>query len=590
MRIGQSIFSGERPRLADHTIKDYEAQLAKNCDLSRGDLRPFRSHTKIQNLDTGDLKSLYNWKTSTGDFWITSTEVLHFARSPVSAEQHSRVYVTGLAQPRVLTTSIQSYPFDFETDYYKLGVPAPTTAPTIGGSYVAGATYRAYLYTYVVKLDDIDAEEGINSPIANITDYGSGSPVLSGFVEPPTQRSIGKIRIYRISTSGSGASEFRFADEFDTAGVDFSTFTWTDNVAEADLGEVLSTSTFSVPPNALKSIIALKNGSLAGYAGRRVYFSEPYLPHAWPYSYAIDANIRGLGLIGSTIVVLTDENVYLMEGQPEAISQQKFPARYPCLSSRGIVSCELGVFFPSGEGIALVTYDGVSLYSYDYLNRDQFGTNYSPSSISAEYFNNKYFAYHGGGGFILDAREKTLSGISDPLLSSAIHYSLVDDELYFIAFGDDSNPNALYKFQGNKDGTFLEYTYRSKNYIFANETNLSACRIVIAPDASENVANIAANAAIFSGGSMGGGAVNEFVVNAGGAVPNYDALVKTYSAEFKYYGDDTLLFTKTITGTDTFRLPANVLYKRCYYELTGDLPIIMAIIASSMDELVVDEK
>jgi hypothetical protein len=567
-------------------IKDYEAQLAKNCDLSRGDLRPFRAHTRIQNLDDGVLKSLYNWKLTSSDYWIASILELHFARSPVPAEQHSRVYVTGEEQPRVLTSSIQSYPFDFDTDYYKLGVPAPTIAPTIGGSYVAGSNYRAYIYTYVVKLDDLDAEEGINSPIASISDYGSGSPVLSAFVEPPSQRSIGKIRVYRTSSSSSGASDFRFTDEFDTDGIDFSTFTYTDNIAEADLGEVLSTSAFSVPPDGLKSIIALKNGSLAGYAGRRVYFSEPYLPHAWPYSYALDANIRGIGLIGSTIVVLTDEKIYLMEGQPEAISTQKFAARYPCVSSRGIVSCEVGVFYPANDGIVLVTYDGPILYSYEYINRDQFTINYSPSSISAEYFNNKYFAYHGGGSFIIDVREKTLSGITDPLLASVVHHSLVDDELYFVAFGDDSNENALYKFEGNKDGTFLRYTYRSKDYIFASEINLSSCKIVIAPDVSENVANIADNIAIFTGSS--GGAVNEFVVNAGGAVPNYDALVKTYSTVFKFYGDKNLLFTKTITGTDTFRLPADILYKRCYYELTGDLPIIMALIASSMDELVVD--
>jgi hypothetical protein len=570
-------------------IKDYEAQLAKNCDLSRGDLRPFRAHTKIQNINTGELKSLYNWKTSTSDYWIAHENELNFARSPVPAEEHSRVYVTGMDQPRVLTTSIQSHPFDFETDYYKLGVPAPITAPTIDSGYVVGSTYRAYLYTYVVKLDELDAEEGINSSIASISDYGSGDVVLSSLEEPPTQRSIGKIRIYRTSSSSAGTSEFQLVGEFDTDGVDFSTYTFTDDVADDDLGEVLSTSTFSLPPDALKSIIALKNGSLAGYAGRRVYFSEPFLPHAWPYSYAIDANIRGLGLIGSTIVVLTDENVYLMEGQPEAISQQKFPARYPCVSSRGIVSCEKGVFFPSDEGIALVTYDGVSLYSYDYINRDQYETNYSPSSVRAEYFNNKYFAYHGGGGFILDVREKTLSGIIDPLLASAVHYSLVDDELYFIAFGDDSNPNALWKFQGNKDGTFLNYTYRSKNYIFANETNLSSCKIVVAPEASDNVANIAANTALFASGPLGG-TVNDFVVNAGGAVPNFDALVKTYSAVFTFYGDDELLFTKTITGIDTFRLPADVLYKRCYYEITGDLPIIMVLIASSMDELVADER
>jgi hypothetical protein len=588
MHIGQSFFSGERPRLAEHIIRDQEAQLAKNCDLSRGDLRPFRAHAKIQNLtETGELQSLYNWKTNGGNFWIANAKELQFARSPIPAELHSRVYFTGpgLSEPRVLTTSIQSNPFDIDTDYYKLGLPAPLLAPTIGGAYVVGTAYRAYLYTYVVKLGATYAEEGINSPISNISDYGSGNVDLSLFSEPPTQRSIGAIRIYRTSSSSSGASEFRYVGEFDTDGVDFTTKTFTDNVAEADLGEVLSTSTFTPPPTALKGLIALKNGSLVGYAGRRVYFSEPYLPHAWPYSYAIDANIVGLGLIGSTVVVLTDEYPYLMDGQPDAIITTKLiSSQSPCVSSRGIISCELGVLFPSDDGISLVTYDGVTLFSYEYLNKDQYNLNYSPTSIRAEYYDGKYFAYHGGGGFIIDIREKTLSGLTDPLLSSALHYSIVDSKLYFIAFGDDSNPNALYQFQGNSKDSYLEYTYRSKRYLFASELNFSSCKVVVAPEANNNDANIAANAAIFSG-SLGGGAVNEFVVNDGGAVPNYDAIVKTYSATFNFYGDDVLLFTRSITGTVTFRLPADVLYKRCYYELIGDIPIVMVVIADSMDEL-----
>lgn len=587
MRIGQNLFSGERPRLAEHLIQDHEAQLAKNCDLSRGDLRPFRAHTKIMNLtETGDLKTLYNWKTDGGSFWIANSKELQFARSPIPAELHSRVYVTGpgLAQPRVLTTSIQSYPFDIDTDYYKLGVPAPEAALTIGTPPVADTIYRAYLYTYVVKLEDTYAEEGINSPIASIENYGSGNIDLSGFSEPPTQRSIGAIRIYRTSSSSSGASEFRYVGEFDTDGVDFTTKVFIDNVAEAALGEVLSTSTFSLPPDALKGILALKNGSLVGYAGKRVYFAEPYLPHAWPYSYAIDANIAGLGLIGSTVVVLTDEHPYLMDGQPEAITTQKFPSRSPCVSSRGIISCELGVFFPSDDGISLATYDGVELFSYAYLNRSQYSRNYSPTSIRAEYFDGKYFVYHGGGGFIIDVREKTFSELTDPQLASAIHYSLVDNELYFIAIGDDDNPNALYQFQGNNEGTYLSYTYRAKNYFFANETNLSSCKVVVAPEAKANDANIAANIAVFASG-LGGGAVNEFAVNATGAVPNYDAIVKTYSTTFNFYGDDALLFTRSITGTSIFKLPADILYERCSYELIGDVPIVRVIIASSMDEI-----
>ena len=57
MRIRQNFFSGERPRVATHLSKEYEAQVAENCDLSRGDLRPFRANARIQNLtESGTLR------------------------------------------------------------------------------------------------------------------------------------------------------------------------------------------------------------------------------------------------------------------------------------------------------------------------------------------------------------------------------------------------------------------------------------------------------------------------------------------------------------------------------------------------------
>ena len=238
-----------------------------------------------------------------------------------------------MTEPRVLTTSILSATFDFTTDYYKLGVPAPAAALTIDAGYTPGATYRAYIYTYVVKLGTTDAEEGQNSAIASITDYGSGDVTLSGFTEPPASRSIGKIRIYRTAASTSGVAEFLFVGEFDTAGVDFSTYTFTDDVADSALGEAFTCEDWAPPPATLAGLIAPDGGSLAGFVGNRVYISEPFLPHAWPYSYPVDSTIVGLGYIGNTIVVLTDEFIYLMSGTADAMSTTKLNGRFTSVDS-----------------------------------------------------------------------------------------------------------------------------------------------------------------------------------------------------------------------------------------------------------------
>ena len=605
MRIKQDFFSGIKPRTAPGLIQDYEAQIAQNCYLGRGDLRPFRAYSKVKSLtETGTLQSLYLWKTSSIDYWIASTAALDFARSPIAGEANHRVYYTGADEPRVLSSHNISSPFDFTTDYYKLGVPAPAAALTIDAGYTPGADYRAYVYTYVVMLDSTDAEEGPPSAVASIDDYGSGDVTLSAFTEPPTGREIGKIRIYRVAASGSGLADFEYVGEFETSGVDFGTYTFTDDVADADLGEAISTVEWDPPPSTLKGLIALKNGSFAGFVGNRVYFSEPFLPHAWPYSYPIDAQIVGLGIFGSTIVVLTDEYPYIMTGQPEAIQTDKMPGRYPCIAKASIASCEMGVIFASSEGFVLINNDGPTLLTYEFLDKNIFSDTYYPKTIKGAYYQGKYFGFHVNGIFSYDLRDKALVDITDPASADAVyvtladaqHISDVDDQLYFITDDDDGSGSAIYKFEGDSDD-YLEYTYRSKEFILSNITNFSVARVLrdrIFYDAindliTTNAANLATNQALLAAGGGVGGAVNVNLVDS--IVVNYDQMLQVLDLSvdtditFKLYADGTLVHTETVQSDEPFRLPSSVMYKRCFFELTGYLAVTEICLANAVEEL-----
>ncbi|MEN6465541.1 MAG: hypothetical protein ABFD62_10210, partial [Syntrophaceae bacterium] len=124
---------------------------------------------------------------------------------------------------------------------------------------------------------------GASAVMDTVTEVGN-SVTLSGFIEPPTGRSIGKIRIYRVAGGSSGSGDYLYVGEFDTAGVDFSTYTFTDDVEDADLGEAFAGENWVTPPEGLTGLISPDGGSLAGFYGNRVYVTEPYLPHAWPYS------------------------------------------------------------------------------------------------------------------------------------------------------------------------------------------------------------------------------------------------------------------------------------------------------------------
>ena len=52
-------------------------------------------------------------------------------------------------------------------------------------------------------------------------------------------------------------------------------------------------------------MVVMPGGVIAGFAGRDVYFCEPFKPHAWPvaYSMPVDAEIVTLGVYDTTLLV-----------------------------------------------------------------------------------------------------------------------------------------------------------------------------------------------------------------------------------------------------------------------------------------------
>jgi hypothetical protein len=351
-------------------------------------------------------------------------------------------------------------------------------------------------------------------------------------------------------------------------------------VADASLGEAYTCESWSVPPTGLTGIISFDGGSLAGFVGNRVYVTEPYLPHAWPYSYPVDGTIVGLGHLGNTIVVLTDEFIYFLSGQADAMSTLKLSGRYPCLSKQGIVSTEQGVIYPSDQGFVLVTLDGPSILSYDLLTRLQYSANYSPSSIRAAYFNSSYFAFHGAGGLVINLKDKTMVSLVEPSEAATPHVSLADNLLYY-ATADVNGDNAIYKFADESEDSYMQFRYRSKDYILGAPMNFAAARVTM--DLTEYQA---INLDLFEDEDVSG-AVNAAAVNA--VSLNYDSEQKSYlGVTFMLYGDGELIFTKVIESGKPFRLPGDIMYQRCYWELQGDTPVDEIIMATSMEEIVID--
>ena len=64
------------------------------------------------------------------------------------------------------------------------------------------------------------------------------------------------------------------------------------------------------PDGPMKGLTALPNGIMAGFTGKRICFSEAFLPHAWPANYRITLEEEIVGMEDKIDNILENQDVY----------------------------------------------------------------------------------------------------------------------------------------------------------------------------------------------------------------------------------------------------------------------------------------
>lgn len=413
-------FAGEIPMRSPRLLQSNQSQEIRDVKIWSGELRAWNEHLEILDLQVDSPPTTLYWFNRT--YWLHWPYQVHIVRSPVT-DTNERIYITGMDFPRVSDASlITQSGSGIALPSYRIGVPAPTTTPSasvevkyktvfgtkagIGGSYIGeyeigggdGSTQeldtdgvmrsRAYVETFVNPWGEegppgppsatIDVIEGRYVDITNLTPTPSGDWNLS------------KRRLYRVNTGSSGAA-YQFVVE-----LDLTVLSYHDTILDSDLGsDILSTTDYDLPPDDMRGIIELPNNILAGFKGNEICFCEPGLCYAWPEKYRITTNhpIVALGVFGSTLVILTNANIYLASGiHPANMTMDELPHVYPCVSSRGVVSMEAGVFFPSIDGLCQVTPSGAQIVTKGLFTRDEW-QDIKPETMHAYPYGGIYLAY-----------------------------------------------------------------------------------------------------------------------------------------------------------------------------------------------------
>ena len=499
-------FNGIAPVVSSRLLADGVAQTAENVVLNSGRAVPLRTNSQVTTgfsssvtaLSNDTRTSIWRYTPESTDYWLQWNEDVDVVYGPLPKDAYDRVYFTGQDYPRVGSEASMISGATYPAASYKLGVPVLAIPGNFALSRAANnlATETpntvCYVFTYVtgfgeegppsVATDTIDVTDTQTDGSTNQTVTLSNLPAAPS---PNTNFATGhKMRIYRSNT-GSNTTAFQFVGESTNFGGNF-----TDSLDGDELGEVIPSTYWIGPPDddnttypegQMKGLVAMPNGIFAGFAGRRLCFSEPYLPHAWPVSYRIttEDNIVALSMAGNTLLVATEGNPYVVGGvDPSSMQAVRLEAAQACVSKKSMVDMGDYAMYASPDGLVAVAGNQVELVTEQLIDPKDWLSTYNPTTIQGFLHEGTYVGFHSVGtndraGFMFDPRRGknafttlTVTSTTDP---RGGYYDPQDGQLYLI---DTTATNRkIVKFQGSN--TLSTLKWKSKKFVTPSPTSMA---------------------------------------------------------------------------------------------------------------------
>ena len=161
------------------------------------------------------------------------------------------------------------------------------------------------------------------------------------------------------------------------------------------------------PDGPLVGLIAVANGVFAGFTGKRLCLSEPFLPHAWPIDYRItlEEDIVAIGSVTNGIVALTDGAPYFVTGvDPSAMTASKLDIAQACVNDKSVVDMGEYLLYAGPDGLVAVSGGEGEVVTNGLISAKQWNDDFNPTTYRAFRYENTYVAFWNGGGFVYDPR------------------------------------------------------------------------------------------------------------------------------------------------------------------------------------------
>lgn len=521
-------FKGMAPSVSATMLPDQAAQVATNCRLNMGDIRPIKgmgagaAHSKV-----GTVLSIYPYASK----WFNWLSDVNCVKSPIAQDAWDRRYWTGDGAPKMTVSGIATSSSDYPSASYNLGLPVPANTPTVEASGTITdpdptlVESRQYVYTYVSAY----GEEGPSSAPSAMVDVapGQGVDLTNLSVAPTGSYNITHKRIYRTNT-GSTSTEYQLV-----ATIAVATATYSDVTASSDLGEVLMSSAWIAPPATLSGLTATPSGSLIGFYNNVFCESVPWMPHAWPAEYQVplDATIVAVGSYGNNVLVVTTGAPYISAGAAGSRQMEKLEQGYACISKRGFVDMGYSCIYPAINGLMMAGMQGVQLATQGILTQADWQA-LSPSTIHAYLHDGKYIAFWTNSvssGFVFDpvTGDFTLHDIP----ATAGYHNPATGALHIVSDGQ------IRQWEGGSSN--LSVTWKSKVFTMPFPHSLACAQV----------------------------------------------LASAYPVTLTVYADGVLRDSRTVQDKQPFRLSGGVKADVYEFEISGVNVVTAMHVASTMQEL-----
>ena len=626
-------FTGIFPRMGATALPDNAAQVARNTKLFSGELRAWRKPVPVQRVQKSGVHSIFKMESASGtSLWCEWTEDTDVCYGPVADEEEFRIYYSeGGVCKKTNWELCSEGTGPAPRNWLYMGVPHPKGKPTLKANRIPNdkeeweekypdkpyeefsadnTDNRVYVYTYVSSFGSVKEESAPSDPAEVVCDTVGGSVEISGFVDPPTDHlNITAIRIYRAVTGASNVI-YMLVDELSLRdnkmpetglslnGIRWTNYTYTDTRTVAQLGKELDSTMYSEPPEGLRGLVSMPNGFLAGFVSNQIWFSEPYLPHAWPSTYMLttDSPIVGLGVYGNTLVVATTRQPYTISGtHPASMAQEKQPMIQPCVSKRSIAYDQYGVLYASAYGLVAIAGGQMDVFTTPIITQDEWQT-YNPTTFVAAMYNNQYmvgFRRADGNSMLVFSRNDQPALINYDFVPLAMHVERGTGRLFCL----NEQDNTIY--QMDADALNREaYEWRSKRFVNPYLTSFAAMKLDADYNANSSYEEwqaareelIKANRTIWEErkgksllGELNAVGMNHFEVN-GSLMNTVPSLAEFRTVTVTLFADGKEIYSRVFDSVEAVRIPPATGYA-WEVRLTGNLDVRSFAMSTSMREL-----